>query len=298
MTLGEFASRPLRGSASELLPGARLAALRPKFPAASNNRVHHLIWGKARRTNPHDSLAGTIGVVCGGEGHEIRHRHGRGGRVAARCCDLRGVLHLQLCGEDTQKGGRGRIARGCDEHLELLSEDVDVSNDLSQGPPSLSADVVLRPERAYSWVYPSTGAKHIQIGTRFSVSTYRQVGSAGRWLAYAGHFAHPGYFEQRLLVADPWTWMEPADLVMVSRDQLPDGPAWHLHGPQLHCCYSIDLWVGLDGLPRRAVEVFPGGNADGIECPPYPMRFTCDAVLCNAWTSGHEPGSALCRATC
>ena len=85
---------------------------------------------------------------------------------------------------------------------------------------------------------------------------------------------------------------------MVSRDQLPDGTAWHLHGPQLHCCYSIDLWVGLDGLPRRAVEVFPGGNADGIECPPYPMRFTCDAVLCNAWTSGHEPGSALCRATC
>lgn len=120
------------------------------------------------------------------------------------------------CAARIRRSGRGRIARGCDEHLELLSEHVDVSNDLSQGPPSLSADVVLRPERAYSWVYPSTGAKHIQIGTRFSVTTYRQVGPAGRWLAYAGHFAHPGYFEQRLLVADPWTWMEPADLVMVA----------------------------------------------------------------------------------
>ena len=76
-------------------------------------------------------------------------------------------------------------------------------------------------------------------------------------MAYAGYFAHPGYFVQRLLVADPWTWMEPAGLV--SRDQLPDGPAWHLHGPQLHCCYSIDPLGGTrwpppphgGGIPRR-----------------------------------------------
>lgn len=113
--------------------------------------------------------------------------------------------------------------------------------DFEDGP--LSADVALRPD-AYRVMGPDGRARQIEVGD----VTYQRADESDHWLRNAT------WLDMRALALDVWN--VGGYMRLVGRDDLPGGPAWHLHddldgdGPN----GIPDIWIGVDGSPRRAIE--------------------------------------------
>lgn len=162
--------------------------------------------------------------------------------------DRRRLIALLLVGAVVLLGAGTLAARNLwDAHAPLGEAATKVHSfhaevrDFKDGP--LSADVALRP-KAYRVMAPDGRARQIEVGD----DTYQRAGESDNWLRNAT------WIDTRALALDVWNGV--GYMRLVGRDDAPGGPAWHLHddfdgdGPN----GIPDIWIGVDGSPRRAIE--------------------------------------------